>query len=82
MQWCCAAGEWGLPHQLDLARWPYIQPRHLVRGLSSAASGLMPLLSASGLMPHPSQASPTLHLSTLCSEEQHTVAFALHVRIA
>ena len=51
MQWCCAAGEWGQPHQLDLARWPYIQPRHLVRSLCSAASGLMP---------HPFQASPTL----------------------
>lgn len=51
MQWCCAAGEWGLPHQLDLARWPYIQPRHLVRSLCSAASGLMP---------HPFEASPTL----------------------
>ena len=36
MQWCCAAGEWDLPYQFDLARWGYIQPRFLVRTLYSS----------------------------------------------
>ena len=35
MQWCCSAGEWDVPHQLDLARWVDIQPRLLVRSISA-----------------------------------------------
>ena len=44
MQWCCAAGEWDLPYQFDLARWVYIQPRFLVRTLcSSLMQSRMPI---------------------------------------
>lgn len=52
MQWCCAAGEWDLPYQFDLARLVYIQPRVLVRTLcSSPMQSRMPIQRPSWNVP-------------------------------